>query len=457
MSSDTATISRAAFLLPLVGAAIAATAATAVATTLSPVVVGAWLFGVIALLLVRSNTELALVGLAATRATLEGTHVLPLANVGGNGLSPGDILSIAFLAGAAWHLLDEARAGARIWRLPTVLPVLLFLGVASFSLTYSPDWTLGLRDILKFLAAYCAYIIVVVGRPEPRRLRTLLGAMVAGSVIPISYGLYQAVSFTGQVNEFYGWTRVRSVFDSPNTYGFYLVTIVAGAWALRQQVTGRARALATMVGLAAFSSVLLTLSRNSMAALGILVLALGWRHRPVLFAAALATLGVITAAPQVLARAFEFVSPQSDSHVGNSLLGRLDIWRRGIALWRTQPLIGRGWGATSALVTQNAHNDYLRSLVESGIVGFGCFMAMISSLLRLGRRAARGRDDGPRALLGLTVGYALVSLASNNLGKGAFQIHFWLLAGVLCVWADAFPARDLAARRDMTDATERTR
>ncbi|MBA3350066.1 MAG: hypothetical protein H0T12_05875, partial [Actinobacteria bacterium] len=281
MSTDSSAFSRSPILLPLLGAGVAAASAAAAAATLSPLSVGAWLFGVLALLLVRSNTELALVGLAATRATLEGTHVLPLANVGGNGLSPGDILSLAFLAGAGWHLVDEARAGTRIWRLPTVVPVLLFLGIAMFSLSYSPVPSLGVRDILKFMAAYCAFLIVVVGRPEPRRLRMLLGALVIGSVMPICYGLFEAVFSKGEVNVFYGWARVQSVFDSPNTYGFYLVTIVAAAWALRQQVTGRARTLTTIVGIAAFSSVLLTLSRNSMAALAILVLSIGWGHRSV--------------------------------------------------------------------------------------------------------------------------------------------------------------------------------
>ncbi len=354
MSIDSGTLSRSPYVLPLLGAATAAGLATAVATSLSPLSVGAWLVGVVALLLVRWNAELALVGLAASRATLEGAHVLPLANVGGNGLSPGDILSLAFLAGAGWHLIDEARAGRRIWRLPTVLPALLLLGVATFSLSYSPEWSLGLRDILKFVAAYCAYLVIVVGRPEPRRLRMLLAAMVGGSVIPIGYGLFQVFGSTAEVNEFYGWSRVQSVFDHPNTYGFYLVTVVAAAWALRQQVTGRARAFTTVVGVAAFSSVLLTLSRNSMSALAILVLTIGWHHRSVLVAAAVATVAVILAAPQVLARGLEFVSSQSDAHSGNSLVGRLEIWRSGLALWREQPLLGRGWGATSVFVTQNA-------------------------------------------------------------------------------------------------------
>nr|MBA3350051.1 O-antigen ligase family protein [Actinomycetota bacterium] len=170
----------------------------------------------------------------------------------------------------------------------------------------------------------------------------------------------------------------------------------------------------------------------------------GWGHRSVLIAAVIATVVVIAAAPQVLARGLEFFNSQSDQ--GNSLLGRLEIWRSGLAFWRGQPILGRGWGATSTFVTKNAHNDYLRSLIEAGLVGLGCFIGMMSSLLRLGRSVAKGRNDGPRALLGLAIGYALVSLASNNFGKGAFQIHFWLLAGILCVWADAVPARGFAAR-----------
>jgi Tol biopolymer transport system component len=37
--------------------------------------------------------------------------------------------------------------------------------------------------------------------------------------------------------------------------------------------------------------------------------------------------------------------------------------------------------------------------------------------------------------MGLSLGYALVSYFSNNLGKNVFQFHFWLFAGICYVWS----------------------
>ena len=122
-----------------------------------------------------------------------------------------------------------------------------------------------------------------------------------------------------------------------------------------------------------------------------------------------------------------------------ALVGRVEIWEEGLGLWRQRPFLGIGFGGTSVAVGNNAHNDYLRSLVEAGLVGLACFLAVIVSIIRLGLRAGAGRSDAPRLLMGLSLGYVLVSYFANNLGKNVFQFHFWLLAGILYVWAQKIP------------------
>jgi putative inorganic carbon (HCO3(-)) transporter len=308
------------------------------------------------------------------------------------------------------------------------------MAVIALSLTYSPEPELGARDLLKFAAAYCAFLLVVADRPEPARLLKLLTAIVAGAIVPIAFGLYQVATATTEVNVFYGWARVQSIFDHPNTYGFYLVTILGASWALRQHARPGARRLATIVALGAFASAALTLSRNTYAAAALLILVIGVRQRRVLIMAAAATLGIILVAPQVLARGSQFLTPAEETG-GNSLVGRLSIWEEGRAIWRTQPVLGRGWGATAVEVGRAPHNDYLRSLVEGGAIGLLCFVAVVWALLKLARRVSWGRVDAPRALLGLALGYALVSFASNTLGKGVYQFHFWLVVAILWVWS----------------------
>jgi len=431
--------------LPVAGAAVAALAAVAATSFVPPTLIVAGVLGLVFLLPMRANLQGALLGLAFGRATLEGTYLLPAANVGGLALGPGDILTLGFFGGVVWYLASKARAGelASLWRAPTVVPVLVFLGLAGFSLLYSQEATLGARDILKFASAYSVYLLLVADPPDARRLRLLLIGIAVGSVVPIAVGLGQILTGGAEVNEYQGWSRVQSVFVDPNTYGFYLVTVLAAAWALRGQVSDKARAWLDVLSLAAFASVFLTLSRNSVAALAILVVVIGIRHRKILITAVLVTAVVLLAAPQVGSRGTQVLTSEAASTEGRvrqgenaqrtSLTGRVEIWGDGLELWRQRPLLGVGFGGTTVAVGHNAHNDYLRSLVEAGLVGIACFGAVMVSIVLLGRRTGAGREDAPRALMGLTLGYVLVSYFSNNLGKGVFQFHFWLLAGILYV------------------------
>ncbi len=433
--------------LPVAGAAVAALVAVAAASFVPPALIVAGVLGLFFLLAMRANLQGALLGLAFGRAILEGTYLLPAANVGGLALGPGDILTLGFFGGVVWYLASKARAGelAPLWRAPTVVPVLAFLGLAGFSLLYSQEATLGARDILKFASAYSVYLLLVADPPDARRLRLLLIGIAVGSVVPIAVGLGQILTGAAEVNEYQGWSRVQSVFVDPNTYGFYLVTVLAAAWALRGQVSAKARAWLDVLSLAAFASVFLTLSRNSVAALAILVVVIGIRQRKILITAVLVTAVVLLAAPQVGSRGTQVITSEAASTEGRvrqgenaqrtSLTGRVEIWGDGLELWRQRPLLGVGFGGTTVAVGHNAHNDYLRSLVEAGLVGIVCFGAAMVSIVLLGRRTGAGREDAPRALMGLTLGYVLVSYFSNNLGKGVFQFHFWLLAGILYVWS----------------------
>ena len=433
--------------LPLAGAAVAALVAVAATSFVDPTLIVAGVLGLVFLLAMRANLQSALLGLAFARATLEGTYLLPAANVGGLELGPGDLLTLGFFGGVLWYLANKARAGelASLWHAPTVIPVLMFLGLAGFSLLYSPAATLGARDILKFASAYSVYLLLVADPPDRRRLRLLLIGIAVGSIVPIAFGLGQILFGRTEINEFQGWSRVQSVFVDPNTYGFYLVTVLAAAWALRGQVSDSARRWLDVLSLAAFASVFLTLSRNSVAALAILVVVIGIRQRKILITAVVVTAILLLAAPQVSSRGTQLLSPESAGTEGRvrqgenanrtSLTGRVEIWGDGLELWRQSPLLGVGFGGTTGFVGRNAHNDYLRSLVEAGLVGIACFGALMVSIVLLGRRAGGGREDAPRALMGLTLAYVLVSYFSNNLGKGVFQFHFWLLAGILYVWS----------------------
>ncbi len=425
--------------LPVVAAGCAAAASVLLARRFPAVLVALAAAVGCALLVIRVDLFRALLPLAFARAALEGWQDHIIIRALGVQLSIPDLLTIALLAGSVWWLVDRARAGDQIWQVPTFFPALLLLSLAVASLVYSTAPAIGARDLVKFAAAYALFIVVVIERPSVERLKTLLALIVASAVVPIAVGWWQLSESIGRGSGRPAGLRIQSTFDHPNTYGFYLVSIVAAAWGLRGMVSSRFRPVVDAVGIAALASSALTLSRNTWGALTIVVLVIGWRDRRLLVAAALSAGIAALAMPRLLIRATDFLYLLQGSNTGNSLVGRLDLWSRDLALWQTHPILGLGWGSVSAQVEHAAHNDYLRSLTEAGVIGFIAFLFLIGSLIRMGIRSGRWRSDLPRALMGLSVGYALVSLASNNLGKGAFQFYFWLIAAIAYVWSQTVP------------------
>jgi O-antigen ligase len=208
------------------------------------------------------------------------------------------------------------------------------------------------------------------------------------------------------------------------------------------------RPLVDAIAIAALASTALTLSRNAWGALVVLIVVVGWRDRRILIAAAACAVVAAVAMPRLIVRATQFVDSGVQS---NSLVGRLDLWGRDLALWRQQPLIGQGWGSVSADVSRAAHSDFIRALTEAGVIGLALYVLFVVSIVRMGVRSGSSRSDFPRAFLGLAIGFVLVSFASNNLGKGAYQFYFWLIAGIAYVWSTTIPdAR--SARKAVTVA-----
>jgi O-antigen ligase len=399
----------------------------------------AFVLGTLSIVLIRLAPLHAVTALTLVRASLEGLSEHVIVRPLGLQLSVPDLITVALLIGGCWWLLGEIVGRRFDWGMPTLIPTLLFLSVATLSLLYSSSWALGARDIFKFAGAYCAFLIVMQSRPNAQKLRLLLTLVALSAVFPILTGWYQFTHSIGKPGQFHGGLRIQATFDHPNTYGFFLVTILAAIWGLLRIVEGRRRSFVVAVGISAFVSIFMTLSRNTWGALAILVLVVGYRHRRILLGVAMATVGVIVVMPRTLTAAGSLATPRSGANRGSSLLGRIDLWTRDLNFWRTSPILGHGWGTTKGETGSLDHNDFLRALVEGGVLGFLTYVVFMCSLVRAGWRSAKGRTDLPLSFFGLSLGYLSVSVASNNFGKGAFQFYFWVIAAISFLWAQRPP------------------
>lgn len=126
---------------------------------------------------------------------------------------------------------------------------------------------------------------------------------------------------------------------------------------------------------------------------------------------------------------------QSD---GNSFNWRLVQWNFLLQSWQKSPLFGYGL-ATAAYVSPfslAAHNDYVRALVEGGIVGLVAFLTFLGAqgvrLVQLFERAPRGssRRDLCWVLLAIFLA-TLVGMCTDNVWLFTpFYLYWWSVLAV---------------------------
>jgi len=127
---------------------------------------------------------------------------------------------------------------------------------------------------------------------------------------------------------------------------------------------------------------------------------------------------------------------RSDYRIGGSRLdtstaARLDSWKDGIAGWAKRPLIGYGVTGYTFMDAQ-----FVRVLVETGLVGLAAFLWLMWRLLRVAWTTHQ-RLRGTR-FESLALGYlaGLVSLLVHAIGANTFIIvrimePFWFFAGIV--------------------------
>ncbi len=136
-------------------------------------------------------------------------------------------------------------------------------------------------------------------------------------------------------------------------------------------------------------------------------------------------------------------------------LGRTQIWRANLDMARERPLLGWGYGNyktfrqrfydryPDADTTAHAHNDFLQTQVDGGLVSMAAFVALFAVVLGAGWRGYRalGADDPVvadetarsvvlAALLAI-VGFLIGGLTQYNFGDAEVVVYLWFTIAIL--------------------------
>jgi len=377
---------------------------------------------------------------------LQNIYLQYVPNLGG-GLNFLNVMFIVSLLGA-WRCGGSTVPGTGVngWMMAYVFYSCLALVIGIGTVADTSGHASMLKDHLIAVAFLFLAQMSAIDRAGVRRL-------FLASLVPLPY---IAWVISTQLAWASSWhyshdLRVRGTFMElgANELGAFCVTVLmmTGGLLLAARTSLYWKiALAVGFGLAAYgivSSYSRTAYIASIAGLALIILFPPGRGRRILPLLAVAAL-VWALAPPAAVERFDSITLEAGQR-DESTENRFLFWEVAAARFRERPIFGTGFATFQSPEVNpyetDAHNFFLRELVEKGLIGGVIVLGLLLSIVRLARRAARWQPPTTWThgyMVGLLA--ALLALVIGNLFGDRFThypmiAHFWLYVGLaLRLW-----------------------
>jgi O-antigen ligase len=326
--------------------------------------------------------------------------------------------------------LVRSQRGAR----PALL-ALLWLGVwTAIAVHTSGASAETIREGVREASVVALAVLVYNARgavtvPVATRIVQIIG------LIPALLALHQLATHTGLTIA--GQVRSNGTFVHPNSAAvFFAMATTVSLW--RYLDNGRRRSDALLTTLFA-AAVIATFSIDGLITLLVMTMALGSLRPGSLrvklsgFAAAgliiLAFLATPLGAERIASESSTNVTTAERGVPNSSFAWRLYKWQTLLPQWERSPLFGQGLGITVTSEATSAnrlagfvpHNEYLRYLVETGVVGLATLLWALGILIRTlvrKRRIPGTLDEGTLNAATLAI-VIVIGCLFNSLGDNA--------------------------------------
>jgi len=356
-----------------------------------------------------------------------------------------------------------------VWRGWARKGMLVFTALAVFSLLVSElHATLGPYKAVAKLLSYVAMFLSVAAWAHTRqRIETIVKLLLASTIGVALFGFYQAFSdgFTSLYFRIYpfeedifdstgGWTgRITSFLFHFNSLAGYLNAVIP--FALGVAVLGKRRPLRWLgfICLAAsLAALYLTSSRGGLVACGAVALlalcCLAPRRTTALVLVAAVLVATLIAWPLTSKESVHAARLKGvDDFTRDS---RVALWGAAAVIFLEHPILGAGFGTYRFSFHRfipgirddlDAHNLYLQTLAETGVIGFLIFFASVVVFIRIAVRLLRGTDPLMR-IVGLGAGGAIAATLVHGMvdyifiASPQFGNLFWLVLGLALAAAE---------------------
>lgn len=322
--------------------------------------------------------------------------------------------------------------------------ILFFLASSFVSSLMSPLFDKSIHGFVsKTLEWFIIFYLVAESFTESRQIRILLAVLMITSMATALDSFWQFFSgkdiFLGRVVEIQ--SRVSAGFKTTNALSGFLIFPVVIAFA--QIIKGKNPWIWTVVFIVLSGSLILTFTRA------------GWM-------AAILSLGLFLILYKKDSKAFRFVSYAMvialilafifcvykynnrlfSEERATSLPWRMNVWADAFEMLGERPLLGHGPNTFMQLFEYYrhrtsgdptyAHNCFLQLAAETGLIGLGLFLLILTKLFSKAFVVVKEKKDLiVLSLLCGSVGFLFHSLFDTHLYSLQLSVLFWTMMGLL--------------------------
>ncbi|MBC7883019.1 MAG: O-antigen ligase family protein [Anaerolineae bacterium] len=323
-------------------------------------------------------------------------------------------------------------------------------GLLGLSTLGANCWREWIR-ILSFPMIY-GLVMQLKGRIAPERLLSLV---MLSLIVPLTVAFLQmfANGALPMLLQTIQEGRAYGTVSHPDAFVLYLLMMMGMSW-WKFRLSGHWRWLVLMAVLVIPYTGTKTLGGLGMAAIFLAVLILPRLNAKTLIGASIAVvlvIGSFAASPAgqerlESLRQTPILNGQLDinnvvhlaSVTNNSFVWRLAQWTYLLDAWKASPVFGYGLETSSALspLHNGAHNDYVRALAETGIVGLGLYLglwaAVLTRLMKLWRdsRLNSSTRELHLSLVAICISLLFAGLTNHMWGTTTFFFYWWTALAV---------------------------
>jgi O-antigen ligase len=319
----------------------------------------------------------------------------------------------------------------------------IYLFTALLSIANSLDIGISFIAMMKLISLMALFLLAYNLPKSLDDALKIIKVIFISSVIPIVYGIYQLITGQGVQRQREGLLadvpRIESTFVLSNEFAFYLGIIIL-VFVLRQFYLHRKveHAVNIFIFAGALVCLLYTYTRGVWLSL---LLSLGCiavfekRFRRWLIILTLICIPLFS--DNILNRFDDLINPPK--YGTNSLVSRFEIYKALLfKAFPEQPFLGFGLGVSQEALRQYLgyknipHNDYIRVLVETGILGFIVYVVFLGKiffyLLGLIRRKVNFHAN--TVFFGILIFYLISSMAQNSFFHISSAGYIFVLMGL---------------------------